>query len=797
MKRVLFNFCRLFSASLAIMLITSTLNAQVEPLLVGTTTRNMLVYAPSGIEPGRPLMISMHGYNQDITYQRNQTKWETYAEANSFVIVYPAGLNNAWDISGMTDIDFILAIIDEMYDRYAIDRNRVYLSGFSMGGMMTYYAATKIADKIAAFAPVSGYPMGGTTNTNSSRPVPIIHIHGTTDDVVAFSGVQACLDAWIARNNCPTTPVITNPYPSIYATSNGTKYAWGPGTDNVQVVLLKLQGVGHWHSIATSNGVNTTQEIWDFCKNFSLGFGIPEFGSAYVGNDNPKQIELTLTESVKDSGTFSGFTVKVDSQIVVVDSIALSDTNQLTIYLQDIILKENEITLSYESGDVFSIYNKALENFGDTLVENFIYGSAPRIIEFSIIENGDTLIGEFNKKMQIPADISTLRLHGDLNDTLEIPISGGSFLGNDSSKIVFSIDEQVFADYDLYVSYSGNSIISADSGILKTFTDFPVINNSIGLPVYIDSAEVSTDSYTLTLYFTKPMILNQTQMSQFIFECNDQVIPFRGFSSSTNTLRFMLSSNIHFEDVLSISYTPGTILAADGGALESFSDFPVENPLTAPSWTIIPGRIEAENYTYQSGVSTETTSDAGGGLNVGWIEKNDWMEYAIDNTSSDTSYQISFRLASPNSGKAFRLYLDNELISTISVPNTSDWQVFRSVSENISIGSGKHYLKLVAATDGFNINYFVIGLPSSLAQTDDDPILIVPNPVSDFINIISSDFQYNTIELLDVMGRQVLIKTIEFNPEYSMPVNLLNGSYYMRISNENQVKVKRITVVNN
>jgi poly(3-hydroxybutyrate) depolymerase len=60
-----------------------------------------------------------------------------------------------------------------MYNKYGIDRDRVYLSGFSMGGMMTYYAATKIADKIAAYAPVSGFLMGGP-DTSSSRPIPII-----------------------------------------------------------------------------------------------------------------------------------------------------------------------------------------------------------------------------------------------------------------------------------------------------------------------------------------------------------------------------------------------------------------------------------------------------------------------------------------------------------------------------------------------------------------------------------------------------------------------------------------------
>lgn len=215
--------------------------AQIENFQLGNTTRQMLVYAPSGLQPNSPLLLSLHGMNQDIAYQQNQTKWELVAKENGFVVVYPGGINNSWDIMGNRDIDFILAIIEEMYDRYAIDRNRVYLSGFSMGGMMTYHAATKIADKIAAFAPVSGYLMGGP-NTNSSRPIPIIHTHGTTDDVVSYSGVQPCLDAWIARNNCPTSAVVTKPYPADRPNSSGTKYYWGPGTDSVEVVLLSIKG---------------------------------------------------------------------------------------------------------------------------------------------------------------------------------------------------------------------------------------------------------------------------------------------------------------------------------------------------------------------------------------------------------------------------------------------------------------------------------------------------------------------------------------------------------------------------
>jgi poly(3-hydroxybutyrate) depolymerase len=265
---------------LSMFLLSSNSKAQIESIQVGTATRNMLVYAPPGIEQNRPLLLSLHGLNQDIYYQQNQTQWKSVADENNFVVVYPAGINNSWDLNGTSDIDFILAIIDEMYNRYGIDRDRVYLSGFSMGGMMTYYAANHIADKIAAFAPVSGYLMGGP-NTNSSRPIPIIHTHGTADDVVPFSGVETCLDAWIARNDCPTPAQVTQPYPEDKPNSNATKYYWGPGTDQVEIVLLELEGVGHWHSI-NPDGVHTSREIWDFCKNFSLGSGNPTSITPYV-----------------------------------------------------------------------------------------------------------------------------------------------------------------------------------------------------------------------------------------------------------------------------------------------------------------------------------------------------------------------------------------------------------------------------------------------------------------------------------------------------------------------------------
>ena len=166
---------------------------QAENITVDGVQRNYIVYAPSNLGSKRPLLISCHGMNQDANYQKNMLKIETVADTAKFVTVFPNGIDKGWDISGNRDINFVTALIDAMVSRYDIDPNRVYLSGFSMGGMFTYHAMNRIPNKIAAFAPISGYSLGGTTANASMRPLPIIHTHGTGDDVVTFSGVQGAL----------------------------------------------------------------------------------------------------------------------------------------------------------------------------------------------------------------------------------------------------------------------------------------------------------------------------------------------------------------------------------------------------------------------------------------------------------------------------------------------------------------------------------------------------------------------------------------------------------------------------
>ena len=269
------HITKIFTIIISILTISMVTNAQARKTITsGGQKREYLQYAPSGLGSKRPLIISCHGMNQSAQYQWDMLKdAKNLADKEKFVIVLPEGINKGWDISGDRDINLIKDLIAQMKKDFDIDENRVYLSGFSMGGMLTYHAMNKIPNVIAAFAPISGYPMWGFTYTGK-RAIPVIHHHGTGDDVCVFSNVQKNIDELVKKNKCSSTPTITKNYGGY---SHITRKEWGGGTDGVKVVLMELANKGHWIS---NDGLYTLDEIWKFCKNYSL-------------QDKPVQVEIT------------------------------------------------------------------------------------------------------------------------------------------------------------------------------------------------------------------------------------------------------------------------------------------------------------------------------------------------------------------------------------------------------------------------------------------------------------------------------------------------------------------------
>lgn len=253
----------------------------LETISFNGQSRTMLVYAPSDIKANAPLVISLHGANQDAAYQRDQTQWNNCADTAKFVVVYPNAINKFWDTGdNSNDLKLIEHIMGLMYDRYQIDKNRIYISGFSLGAMMTYVCMDYFADKVAAFAPVSGVRFDNR-KPSFKKHVPFIHTHGTGDDVFKWEG-----DLGHAAGGYPYIPdyvegcakimgldkkTEVKPYPTTKSTSKDYMIKWSKAGESAEAWLLALDGVGHWHSEAQGyGGINTTQEIWNFFKRFRL-----------------------------------------------------------------------------------------------------------------------------------------------------------------------------------------------------------------------------------------------------------------------------------------------------------------------------------------------------------------------------------------------------------------------------------------------------------------------------------------------------------------------------------------------
>ena len=157
--------------------------------------RTYKLYVPNNVLENAPLLFSLHGTGGSCDW--GHPEFNSLADQNGFIVVYPSGENvyypefgmsmSGWQATGTTsdDTDFFLSIIEDVNNRYTIDRQRIYCCGFSNGGMMTYTVACALRDTFAAFASISGFPLNEFHFRHTGvRPVPFLHIHGKQDDFV-------------------------------------------------------------------------------------------------------------------------------------------------------------------------------------------------------------------------------------------------------------------------------------------------------------------------------------------------------------------------------------------------------------------------------------------------------------------------------------------------------------------------------------------------------------------------------------------------------------------------------------
>lgn len=260
--------------------------------------RDYWLYVPQKVNAGTyknvPLVFALHGGSEDYqpTHSGN-LNFNSLADANNFIVVYGRGKERmfphfnpnparAWLATGEANEDtrYFESIIDTLNKTFSIDNDRIYMAGFSVGGMMTYATSNVLSDKIAAFASISGLPMNEVhLRHHGARPVPFMHVHGTKDSFVRYELMPTIVDNMLCRNGFSYTPdQTTSGKCNVWGDGDTTykKYVYGKDSTTPYIYYqigtgskTSDKGMGHnnWCSI---DGKDVQQVMWEFLKKYRL-----------------------------------------------------------------------------------------------------------------------------------------------------------------------------------------------------------------------------------------------------------------------------------------------------------------------------------------------------------------------------------------------------------------------------------------------------------------------------------------------------------------------------------------------
>ena len=291
--------------------------------------RDYILYIPAIYDGSAdfPLVLNFHGFGSNANEQMFYGDFRDIADTEGFLLVHPQGtsLNGSqyWNVgspgsSGSTidDVGFTEVLIDELANLYTINLDRVYATGMSNGGFMSFLLACQLSEKIAAIASVTGSMTLDTyDNCNAQHPTPILQIHGTSDNIVPYNGntgslsIDDVISYWVNYNNCDTNPTITT-FPDLDPSDGSiVEHIVYTGGDNASTTEhMKVIGGGHtWPGSVfilpgTNQDINASNEIWEFFSRFDINgsLSVNEFENGQVTiypNPTSSKINLSLSFS--------------------------------------------------------------------------------------------------------------------------------------------------------------------------------------------------------------------------------------------------------------------------------------------------------------------------------------------------------------------------------------------------------------------------------------------------------------------------------------------------------------------
>ena len=260
---------------------------QTGTIEIGGRTRTYFVHVPARYD-GRtpiPVVLVLHGGGQSPESAEQMSGMSAKADQGKFLAVYPSGTGRfsrmpTWNSGAccsyamehnVDDVAFLRALIKKLEQDYSVDSKRIFFTGISNGGMMSYRAACEMSDIIAAVAPVEG---SQDLDCRPANPVSVAVFHGTADRLVPFNGGTTPFQLGSKRSDTPVADTVIfwvkQDGCSHSAAHSETKIlhtdVYSSCKNGTGVTLYAIQGGHHaWPGTHISgNDIPATDLIWTF-----------------------------------------------------------------------------------------------------------------------------------------------------------------------------------------------------------------------------------------------------------------------------------------------------------------------------------------------------------------------------------------------------------------------------------------------------------------------------------------------------------------------------------------------------
>ncbi len=285
-------------------------------------------------------------------------------------------------------------------------------------------------------------------------------------------------------------------------------------------------------------------------------------------------------------------------------------------------------------------------------------------------------------------------------------------------------------------------------------------------------------------------IANTSASERFTLTINSSPVAISSLNTEGRSITLGFETEIQANDELMLSYSGGTIEANDGTSIGSFTDQSITNTIRGVH--TIPGQIEAESFIEQSGIGLESTTDTGGGENIGFLDRGDFLDYEV-NIVEGGDYLVTYRTAAESEQGGLRASLidadgTSNLLHEVTFEPTGGWQTWTSTTVAAELPVGEFTLRIEITDPLFNVNWFSFeaGLILNIDALTES--LVYPNPTSDWLTFKELGQQPMNYEIFDTSGKLYhsgVLDTTAALPRISVAA-LPKGVYLLQVSYKNQ-----------